>query len=276
MYRQLREVSDSVLKIRPFGDLAHADAAYASFKYAGCSFRHHSNHQHKETAMFVQVYDVNNPEFNPFMGKRHKRGFTLTEIAIVLGIIGLILGAIWGAASSVYSNKKTANAEQGITATAQAVRSMFATSGSTGAGAALVTTLAVPGMFPVSWINSSGGVSNPWSTANGANGFSYVVGTNVNTSLFGVELDGISGAGCAGLINYFSSAASSVNGGQVTGLVGAFWVTGAPTAGTSKVNTAPSATYATAVASSCVTTAAGTAGTSGNNNFMVAFDMSKM
>lgn len=33
-----------------------------------------------------------------------KKGFTLTEIAIVLGIIGLILGAVWTAASGVYAN----------------------------------------------------------------------------------------------------------------------------------------------------------------------------
>jgi prepilin-type N-terminal cleavage/methylation domain-containing protein len=32
------------------------------------------------------------------------RGFTLTEIAIVLGIIGFILSAIWTAASRVYAN----------------------------------------------------------------------------------------------------------------------------------------------------------------------------
>ncbi|MGQ3505077.1 type II secretion system protein, partial [Enterococcus faecalis] len=39
-----------------------------------------------------------------------KRGFTLTEIAIVLGIIGLILGAIWVAAGAVYSNLRVSKA----------------------------------------------------------------------------------------------------------------------------------------------------------------------
>ena len=38
------------------------------------------------------------------------RGFTLTEIAIVLGIVGIILGAIWAAAGTVYSNNRTKEA----------------------------------------------------------------------------------------------------------------------------------------------------------------------
>ena len=38
------------------------------------------------------------------------RGFTLTEIAIVLGIIGFILGAIWAAAGMVYENNRSKQA----------------------------------------------------------------------------------------------------------------------------------------------------------------------
>ena len=41
---------------------------------------------------------------------RKKLAFTLTELAIVLGIIGLILGAIWVAAASVYANLRLSQA----------------------------------------------------------------------------------------------------------------------------------------------------------------------
>ena len=42
------------------------------------------------------------------------RGFTLTELAIVLGVIGLLLGAIWAAASVVYDNNRATRATQQV------------------------------------------------------------------------------------------------------------------------------------------------------------------
>jgi prepilin-type N-terminal cleavage/methylation domain-containing protein len=67
--------------------------------------------------------------------KTKRRGFTLTEIAIVLGIIGLILGAIWVAASAVYSNFRISTAQRQLVQIAQAVRVLYATAGSVDAGA---------------------------------------------------------------------------------------------------------------------------------------------
>jgi prepilin-type N-terminal cleavage/methylation domain-containing protein len=45
-----------------------------------------------------------------------RRGFTLTEIAIVLGVIGMIIGAIWQAAASAYLNWKVDDILQNIVA----------------------------------------------------------------------------------------------------------------------------------------------------------------
>ena len=44
--------------------------------------------------------------------RRFRRGFTLSELAIVIGIIGLILAAIWVAAASVSSSNKNQTAQQ--------------------------------------------------------------------------------------------------------------------------------------------------------------------
>src|ERR1700685_3788359 len=91
---------------------------------------------------------------NPFTEHKDdkKRGFTLTEIAIVLGIIGLILGAIWVAAAAVYTNMRVARSSQELLQITQAVRSLYATSTTTGVttgdGSPMTTSLIPAGVFP--------------------------------------------------------------------------------------------------------------------------------
>jgi len=148
---------------------------------------------------------------------RKLRGFTLTEIAIVLGIAGLILGAVWGAAASVYGNMKISDAQKGITQTALAVRSLYSSSNDTGiAAAALITA---PGIFSVSWSLSTNPIiiGNPWIKASGTISYAGIVGLG---SKFAVVLTGVSADGCVALLNYFSSAASNANGGLIMGLIG--------------------------------------------------------
>lgn len=58
---------------------------------------------------------------------RKGRGFTLTEAAIVLGIVGLILGAIWVAAASVYDNLRVSKTSEQLLNMVQSIRSMHAT-----------------------------------------------------------------------------------------------------------------------------------------------------
>lgn len=58
---------------------------------------------------------------------RKLRGFTLTEAAIVLGIVGLILGAIWVAAAAVYNNLRVTTTSNQLLQIVQSIRSMHAT-----------------------------------------------------------------------------------------------------------------------------------------------------
>ncbi|MDD3181584.1 MAG: type 4 pilus major pilin [Alphaproteobacteria bacterium] len=58
---------------------------------------------------------------------RKTRGFTLTEAAIVLGIVGLILGAIWVAAAAVYNNLRVTTTSNQLLQIVQSIRSMHAT-----------------------------------------------------------------------------------------------------------------------------------------------------
>ena len=57
---------------------------------------------------------------------RKTLGFTLTEAAIVLGIVGLILGAIWVAASAVYNNMRINRTSEQILKIVQNIRSLYA------------------------------------------------------------------------------------------------------------------------------------------------------
>lgn len=90
------------------------------------------------------------------------RGFTLTEAAIVLGIVGLILGAIWVAAGAVYSNLRVETANKQLMSVVQNVRSLY--SSSTQMDAIAAGDLVRAGVFPPD--------TNPnAATGNGTNGW---------------------------------------------------------------------------------------------------------
>ena len=205
--------------------------------------------------------------------KTKRRGFTLTEIAIVLGIIGLILGAIWAAASSVYANQKANSAQQGILAAAQAVRSMFATSANTGVTGA---NIASPGMFPINWQSPTGSLGNPWHINPAANkNFAFVFG---NQSVFGIELDGISNIGCAQLVAFYNQASSSVNGGSVPGLVGNNISINAPGGTPANAPVLLAGAWPTALAPSFLGSSAGCTNAAADLDYglVIYFDMSIM
>ena len=197
--------------------------------------------------------------------RKRRRGFTLTEIAIVLGIVGLILGAIWAAASAVYENLKFSQAQQGITLSAQQVRSLFASSNTTGVPAGSPASILAPGMLPVSWTNS-GNPGNPWNQAP-AGALTYIYGDG---SKFQIELDNIDPAGCSSLLNFYNAAASAVNGGLIVGLVASAGNGSVATPGTASIGAAVTASGTYAVpATACV-------GGTQSNNVAITFDISNM
>ena len=53
-------------------------------------------------------------------------GFNLIEAAIVLGIVGLIVGGIWAAAASAYENMRQQSASKNLLSLAQNVRGFYA------------------------------------------------------------------------------------------------------------------------------------------------------
>jgi competence protein ComGC len=61
------------------------------------------------------------------MKKQHPtRGFNLIEIAIVLGIAGLVIGGIWIAANAVQANIRKSDGSKGLVQIVQNTRNLFA------------------------------------------------------------------------------------------------------------------------------------------------------
>ncbi len=146
--------------------------------------------------------------------KNKKRGFTLTEIAIVLGIVGLILGAIWVAAAAVYTNMRISNSNRHLLVITQNVRSLFATSTITGSADGVITTSLIPaGVFPTDLASATSTIVNSaWS---GATIDVYSATITQTGDAFQVQFEGIPPQGC---INLLTAATGS---GRDPGMVGA-------------------------------------------------------
>jgi prepilin-type N-terminal cleavage/methylation domain-containing protein len=102
----------------------------------------------------------------------NSRGFTLTEVAIVLGVMGTILGAIWTAASLVNVKKNSNKIIQDIMFISSGVRELYP-SGNTGVGMQNLTQIAVnSGAVPSSLVTTAcTGVPWPgWFAVNGVAG----------------------------------------------------------------------------------------------------------
>ncbi len=86
--------------------------------------------------------------------KKKTYGFTLTEIAIILGIVGMVLGVIWISAATLYTNMRIASSNRQLILITQAVRSIYATSVTIAAadGVAITGSLIPAGIFPRGYV----------------------------------------------------------------------------------------------------------------------------
>jgi prepilin-type N-terminal cleavage/methylation domain-containing protein len=159
-----------------------------------------------------------------------KRGFTLTELAIVLGIIGTILGAIWVAASRVYNNQRTDKAVTEVLAIASGIKAMYPNNQIV--AAFLMPTAINNGIVPAdmivacpagapwgggaSYAGTAGCALNPWNeqvvaasqetltgstlAADGINNFDIAMGTMTNAQCASFMPAIVASAATAGLV----------------------------------------------------------------------------
>lgn len=92
----------------------------------------------------------------------HKRGFNLIEAAIVLGVVGLVVGGIWVAAANMYENYKTNKTVEGIFSTSRNIQNLISIRDSEAIGHSVVITSALKdaGVFPKNWVDGDTVKSN--------------------------------------------------------------------------------------------------------------------
>jgi len=87
--------------------------------------------------------------------KMNQQGFTLIEIAIVLTIVGLVIGGIWLAASTVFNNNKQQTLSVDVIQIMQNTKSLFSGSqGTVTTGFTLANAIAA-GVFPSGMVNGA-------------------------------------------------------------------------------------------------------------------------
>lgn len=90
----------------------------------------------------------------------------MVEIAIVLAIVGLILGAIWVAAASVFSNNRITQATQDIMTMANNMRSTFEAASTFSSSGDQTANMITAGIVPRDLIDSTGtAAKNEWNGA---------------------------------------------------------------------------------------------------------------
>lgn len=91
------------------------------------------------------------------------KGFSLVEAAIVLGVVGLVVGGIWVGTAKFYEDYKINKTVEGILTIAKNVQDLISVSDSEAIGGSVVlnTTLINAGAIPKDWIKGNTGI-NPF------------------------------------------------------------------------------------------------------------------
>ena len=143
---------------------------------------------------------------------KNQRGFTLIEVAIVLTIVGLVIGGIWIAASTVSSNQKKSALAQDTLSIIQATRNVYAQSvpPATTATTVIVPALINAGAIPSNLITGT--------TLRNVFGGTTAVATDGNSN-FVITYTLIPEEACIELLS--GRIASSISAANKIGLVGA-------------------------------------------------------
>jgi type II secretory pathway pseudopilin PulG len=144
--------------------------------------------------------------------QEQRRGFNLIEAAIVLGVVGIVLGAIWYAAASFYESYKVNKTVEGIFETSRNIQKLMSSSNAIAlgnhdsTGLDLTQELIPAGVFPENWVEGST-VKHPFG------GYVYIK-QYISTPRFDLYIRNITTHICMQLANRVTSMEAQAKGTQ--------------------------------------------------------------
>lgn len=150
------------------------------------------------------------------------RGFSLMELSIVLGIVGTVLGSLWGVITTVRENMRRDQALNQIIVSTQNIRDFYkgkaevsTDAGATGEAALTSYLYQVGVLLPEQIRDRDAGIGNytgdlPWGATAGAPGGTFAVSAdpagNRNSRSFTISLRSLSKGSCMELASKLTSA----------------------------------------------------------------------
>jgi len=169
--------------------------------------------------------------------RRFSHGFSLVELTIVLGIIGVVMGGVWTWVTNAWENQRQEQLSEEIATVVKNTRAAFSGQQNTGGSGLLNTQLINAGAFPASMLRAgvSGVVDNPWNSSvvggsfvvcGWSPGLPIPVCGQLHAQYFAIELEKVPLSSCItaavrnsgikavpGLVNVFINSSSLVSSG---------------------------------------------------------------
>jgi hypothetical protein len=134
-----------------------------------------------------------------------ERGFNLIEAAIVLGVVGLVIGGIWVAASAVKDRLDFSELQKGVLQIVEGGRRNLPLSiwneNPSAFGLDMTSTIIAMGIPPSDWVKSSTVIQAP----SGAGIVFYYVSAQLN-----IQITNLDRADCSRIISYMNNMPSDI------------------------------------------------------------------
>lgn len=134
---------------------------------------------------------------------KYNAGFNLIESAVVLAVVGIVIGATWVASGIMQENNRIRRVADGLLYMASKGRELIPVSEGTGVWHTITTEAIAMGIIPSDWLTSTGTIRSPF------NATVTVALNNSDPVLLEFYIYGMNEARCRQLIGLMNSTAAS-------------------------------------------------------------------